>query len=155
MEIDISVPCLQDKKYHLFVSSCEEDSDFVLSLVKSLEEKYNIRCLYHARDFIPGESTRQNVLDGMADSLKTLLIITEGFCKSEWCRFEFDTAGNIAVSRPGFIIPAVDPQRNSRGEVDLPWTTYIDISQENEDKICQQILHALKDKGEKKNVINI
>ncbi|CAH0563814.1 unnamed protein product [Brassicogethes aeneus] len=80
-------------KYDAFVSYSSEDTAFITLLVKMLEKNpphLNL-CIYE-RDFEIGTFISENVLENVSQSRKTLLIISENYAKSQWCRWETQIA---------------------------------------------------------------
>lgn len=81
--------------YDAFVSYSSEDRNFVVRLVAMLEnyEPFLKLCVYE-RDFEIGAFISENVLECVARSRKTLLIISNSYIKSQWCRWEAQVAEN-------------------------------------------------------------
>lgn len=79
--------------YDAFVSYSSEDRNFVIKLVTMLENypPYIKLCVYE-RDFEVGTMISENVLESVAKSRKTLLIISNSYAKSLWCRWESQIA---------------------------------------------------------------
>ncbi|KAJ3645783.1 hypothetical protein Zmor_023415 [Zophobas morio] len=79
--------------YDAFVSYSNEDRNFVIRLVTMLENypPYIKLCVYE-RDFEVGTLISENVLENVAKSRKTLLIISNSYAKSQWCRWESQIA---------------------------------------------------------------
>lgn len=80
-------------KYDAFVSYCNEDRDFVLEIVSELEMKppYLKLCIYE-RDFEIGSFISESIMSSINDSRYILLIISNNFAKSQWCRWETQLA---------------------------------------------------------------
>lgn len=76
-------------KYDAFVSYSNEDETFVVELVTMLEdhEPYFKLCVYE-RDFQIGSTISESVLHSVASSKRTILIVSDAFAKSQWCRWE-------------------------------------------------------------------
>lgn len=76
-------------KYDAFVSYSNEDRNFVLRLVTMLEDydPFLKLCVYE-RDFQIGTFISENVLENVASSRRTILIISDNYAKSQWCRWE-------------------------------------------------------------------
>ena len=87
-----------DKDYDVFISYSNLDEDKVSDIVNHLE-KHNppFRVAIHYRDFVPGESIAVNVVRCIEASKCTLLIISENFVKSSWCKYEFRAAHYEAI----------------------------------------------------------
>lgn len=79
--------------YDAFVSYCNEDRNFVLKLVEKMEkyEPYLKLCIYE-RDFQIGSVISESVVQSVAVSKRTLLVISDAFSKSQWCRWETQLA---------------------------------------------------------------
>lgn len=80
---------LKDYKYDAFVSYCNEDRNFVAKLVSVLEnnEPYLKLCVYE-RDFEIGTFITESVFDSIAKSRKILLVVSNSYLQSHWCRWE-------------------------------------------------------------------
>lgn len=80
-------------EYDAFVSYCNEDRNFVIRLVAMLEnyQPYFKLCVYE-RDFQVGSIISDSVLESVAKSRKTLLIISDSYARSQWCRWETQIA---------------------------------------------------------------
>ncbi|RZC38612.1 TIR and/or LRR 8 domain containing protein [Asbolus verrucosus] len=79
--------------YDAFVSYSSEDRNFVIRLVTMLENypPFIKLCVYE-RDFEVGTTISENVLESLAKSRKTLLIISNSYAKSQWCKWESQLA---------------------------------------------------------------
>ena len=76
------------KNYHLFMSFCKEDEEKAFLLLNELEEKYNLKCLYHIRDFIPGKTITENILNGIEESMKIVYLVSQKFKDNFMCMSE-------------------------------------------------------------------
>ncbi|XP_030759691.1 toll-like receptor 2 [Sitophilus oryzae] len=76
-------------EYDAFVSYSNEDRDFVVKMVTMLEnnEPFFRLCVYE-RDFQIGTIISESILESVAKSRKTLLVISDNYAKSQWCRWE-------------------------------------------------------------------
>lgn len=81
--------CYDNYEYDAFVSYSNEDRDFVLKLITMLEtyQPFYKLCVYE-RDFQIGTIISESVLESVAKSRKTLLVISNNYAKSQWCRWE-------------------------------------------------------------------
>lgn len=83
-----------DKIFDGFVSYSHDDEEFVMGqLVPKLEDMdppFRI-CLHH-RDFQVGVFITDNIFEAIAKSRRSILVLSDNFMRSEWCRFEFKTA---------------------------------------------------------------
>ncbi|KAK4299276.1 hypothetical protein Pmani_028450 [Petrolisthes manimaculis] len=83
-----------DKAFDAFVSYSSKDEVFVTQILAPELERgspaYKL-CL-HYRDFPVGAYITDTILSAVETSKRTILILSENFIKSEWCRFEFRSA---------------------------------------------------------------
>lgn len=82
-------------QYDAFVSYSNEDRNFVVRLVAMLEnyEPFLKLCVYE-RDFEIGSVISESVLQSIALSRRTLLVISDAFARSQWCRWELQLLEN-------------------------------------------------------------
>uniref|UniRef100_A0A1B0CD02 Putative toll-like receptor tollo n=1 Tax=Lutzomyia longipalpis TaxID=7200 RepID=A0A1B0CD02_LUTLO len=84
----------RDKLYDAFVSYSSKDEAFVAEdLAPALENgdpQYKL-CL-HYRDFPIGPYSPDTIVQAVESSRRTIMVLSENFIKSEWCRFEFKSA---------------------------------------------------------------
>lgn len=76
------------KIYHLFLSFCDDDEERVFSLLSELEDNYQLKCLYHKRDFQPGISVVENIMDGIEKSMNIVYFVSQEFKESPMCKKE-------------------------------------------------------------------
>ncbi|KAL8570941.1 hypothetical protein ACOMHN_023613 [Nucella lapillus] len=92
------------KVYDAFVSYSHQDEDFVVNtLVPRLEQQgpRQYRLCVHYRDFPVGECIADTILSSVEKSQRTILILSQHFLDSEWCRFEFRTAHQHVLQQGG------------------------------------------------------
>lgn len=90
---DSSPRCYTNFEYDAFVSYCNEDRNFVVKLVAMLENyrPFLKLCVYE-RDFQAGSIISETILECVAKSRKTLLVISDSYARSHWCRWETQLA---------------------------------------------------------------
>lgn len=84
---------LQDKRYHVFASYSEDDSELVNGLLHPFE---NNNCLFYNpdRDGLPGQPIMRGLIEqGIEQSKITMLFITKNFLSDELCMF----MANLAI----------------------------------------------------------
>ncbi|XP_075466408.1 uncharacterized protein LOC142501040 isoform X1 [Ascaphus truei] len=88
--LNLSVPMLsKSDKYHVFISYSSGDSIWVYGLIHKLEETFpSLRICYHERDFLPGKTIIDNMVECIQSSQKTLMVLSPDFVRSRWCLFE-------------------------------------------------------------------
>ena len=99
----IIVPCQSgiwndDKQYDAFVSYSSNDEEFVENFFEKLEqpsEESNSKtfrfCLHH-RDFVLGKTIFSNICNSVENSRHTIILLSSGFIKSQYCVYEFQEA---------------------------------------------------------------
>ncbi|XP_044517447.1 toll-like receptor 4 [Gracilinanus agilis] len=84
-----------ESTYDAFVIYSSQDEDWVRKeLVKNLEEGVpSFQLCLHYRDFIPGVAIAANIIqEGFHKSRKVIVVISEHFIQSHWCKFEYEIA---------------------------------------------------------------
>jgi len=94
-------------------------------LVPELEDNGGLKLCLHDRDWFPGRTIMDNVVESIESSRKILLLVNNGFASSAWCR----EGTALAHSR------LVEEQRNLLVVVLLE-----DIEQENMDRTMRSLL---------------
>ena len=68
----------------------DSDDDFVVNhLVPELEEVRNFKLHIHSRDFTPGYDIKDNIEEAIESSNSAIIIMSQGFVDSVWCKEEF------------------------------------------------------------------
>ncbi|KAL5285105.1 hypothetical protein ACFFRR_007069 [Megaselia abdita] len=84
----------RDKLFDAFISYSSKDEEFVTQyLAPSLENgdaKYKL-CLHH-RNFPVGGYMADTIMQAIDTSKRTIMVLSENFIRSEWCKFEFKSA---------------------------------------------------------------
>lgn len=100
-----------DYKYDAFVSYNVNDSEWVFKqLVPNIENHssdiHRVKLCVYDRDFIAGRPISECILESIKTSRKVILVISNHFIRSPWCRFETDLAHNTLVdqNRDGLIM---------------------------------------------------
>ncbi|XP_067277309.1 toll-like receptor 4 [Pseudorasbora parva] len=88
-------PTQQECSYDAFVIFSSYDEVWVVNeLMENLENGFpSIHLCLHMRDFQAGKSITSNIIDeGILGSRKVIVVVSQHFIDSAWCRFEFELA---------------------------------------------------------------
>ncbi|BFF96474.1 toll-like receptor Tollo [Drosophila madeirensis] len=84
----------REKLFDAFISYSSKDELFVNEEIAPMlemgEHRYKL-CL-HQRDFPVGGYLPETIVQAIDSSRRTIMVVSENFIKSEWCRFEFKSA---------------------------------------------------------------
>ena len=68
----------------------DSNNNFVVNhLIPELEEMRRFRLCIHSRNFIPGRDIKENIEDAIEDSNSAIIVMSQGFVDSMWCKEEF------------------------------------------------------------------
>lgn len=76
----------RDKPFDAFISFSSMDEPFIMEQVLPALEDYRI-CVYHRDADCP-----DSIVHAIDTSRRTILVLSQNFIKTEWCRFEFKSA---------------------------------------------------------------
>lgn len=84
----------RDKLFDAFISYSSKDEAFVAEelapILENGDPPYKL-CL-HYREFPVGGFLADTIVQAVESSRRTIMVLSENFIKSEWCRFEFKSA---------------------------------------------------------------
>ena len=119
------------KSFHMFVSHSGDDSEEVWGLIRQLETRYQVRCMYADRDFQPGKDITDNIKENIEISMKILLILTPSYLDSGYCWFEQKVAFQRSITqRQNCLIPLILKPFEGKLPSALSNLTYIDAQKE-------------------------
>ena len=82
----------ESRPYDIFVSYSGEDDEYVEGeLVPKLEDSngdFRFRCLVHVRDFVPGRTIIEQIVQAVKSSKCLLVVLSKDFAQSTWARQE-------------------------------------------------------------------
>ena len=68
----------------------DTDDDFVLdSILPELEENFGFKLCIHSRNFTPGRDIKDNIEESINNSNCAIIVMSQGFVDSIWCKEEF------------------------------------------------------------------
>lgn len=78
--------------FDVFLSFSEQDREDTITLLKDPLEERRYTVCWHHEAFLPGRLIMQNIEEGIQDSRKTVLVLSENFFKSQYCKWELDVS---------------------------------------------------------------
>ncbi|XP_016061888.1 PREDICTED: toll-like receptor 1 [Miniopterus natalensis] len=75
-------------QFHAFVSYSRHDSSWVKDELLPNLEKEGIWICLHERNFVPGKSIVENIINCIEKSYKSIFVLSPNFVQSEWCHYE-------------------------------------------------------------------
>ncbi|WAR10553.1 TLR4-like protein [Mya arenaria] len=82
----------ENYRYDAFISYSDDDLHFIRGEIIPRLEDCGMKLCVHQRDFLPGIPIRDNIVDAIRTSKKTVVILSKTFVKTQWCIFEFNMA---------------------------------------------------------------
>ncbi|KAK0089180.1 hypothetical protein PV325_008626 [Microctonus aethiopoides] len=84
----------RDKLFDAFISYSSKDEAFVVEELAPVLEMGNpsYKLCLHYRDFPVGSFIADTIVQAVESSRRTIMVLSENFIKSEWCRFDFKSA---------------------------------------------------------------
>ncbi|XP_070378542.1 protein toll-like isoform X3 [Dermacentor albipictus] len=86
-----------DKLFDVFVSFSSKDADWINEEIIPGLEANGFSCCTYERNFKGGFLLQDIIHDAVACSRRTLLVLTQNFLESDWCRLEFRLAHQRAL----------------------------------------------------------
>ena len=83
-----------DKDFDAFISYSSHDEEYVCKTLAPKLESGNApyKLLLHYRDWVVGGSITESIIESVESSKRIILVLSDNYCKSEWCQYEFKTA---------------------------------------------------------------
>ncbi|XP_053433988.1 toll-like receptor 1 [Nycticebus coucang] len=75
-------------EFHAFISYSEHDAAWVKNELVPCLEREDIRICLHERNFVPGKSIVENIINCIEKSYKSIFVLSPHFVQSEWCHYE-------------------------------------------------------------------
>nr|XP_040567499.1 toll-like receptor 6 [Lepeophtheirus salmonis] len=89
-------------EYDAFVSYDSRDEKWIdKDLLPNVENNSsNMKLCVHTRDFIPGKSIAENIVESLEKSRACIVILSDSYLESKWCRFEYQLAYDLMQRQP-------------------------------------------------------
>uniref|UniRef100_A0A0B7BBF9 TIR domain-containing protein n=2 Tax=Arion vulgaris TaxID=1028688 RepID=A0A0B7BBF9_9EUPU len=111
--------------YDVFLSYDSDDQIFVTRILAKELENRGLRLLIHGRDFVAGTYIASNIVMAVAESRKTLVILTRNLIQSPWCNYEIQMATMEAVHTGRSVLLFLLKENIPTRELDLELVRYI------------------------------
>ena len=101
----------------------------VKTLIPTLEEKHHFKCCVHYRDFVLGVPFRENMVNSVYKSRKTLAVMSKNFFNSNYCGSEMDYALHRLMERrdDSLVVIKIDDVDRIKLPKELRKRSYIDL----------------------------
>uniref|UniRef100_A0A8B9NVU1 Toll-like receptor n=1 Tax=Apteryx owenii TaxID=8824 RepID=A0A8B9NVU1_APTOW len=128
-------------QFHAFISYSERDSLWVKNeLIPNLEKGEGcVQLCQHERDFVPGKSIVENIINCIEKSYKSIFVLSPNFVQSEWCHYELyfahhklfsESSNSLILILLEPIPPYVIPARYHKLKVLMAKRTYLEWPKE-------------------------
>ncbi|XP_022806015.1 fibroblast growth factor receptor 4-like [Stylophora pistillata] len=135
-------------EYDAFIIFSSQDSDWVTkTLIPILEEKHHFKCCVHYRDFVLGVPFRENMVNSVYKSRKTIAVVSINFFNSNYCGSEMDYALHRLMERRDDSLVVIKLDDVDRGKLpkELRKRSYIDYQKNVEkDHWERKLVNCLK-----------
>ncbi|XP_073451307.1 uncharacterized protein [Aquarana catesbeiana] len=135
-----SIPALRKgDKYHVFISYSTGDSIWVSGLIHKLEDAFpDLKICFHERDFVPGKTIIDNMVECIQSSQKTVMVLSPDFVRSRWCLFE----ANLSMFQDCMLQKAIVPIMLKPCQIPLHLShlTYLEADDE---QFFDKLIHVL------------
>lgn len=81
----------EDMDYDVFLTCSHEDRSHAFKVLGVLEA-HRYRVCYHEKDFLVGQTIADNICQAVFRSRRVVCLVSEGFLRSSYCVYEFETA---------------------------------------------------------------
>ncbi|KAL1781899.1 toll/interleukin-1 receptor domain-containing adapter protein [Sigmodon hispidus] len=115
------------KDYDVCVCHSEEDLEAAQELVSYLESsKASLRCFLQLRDATPGGAIVSELCQALSSSHCRVLLITPGFLRDPWCKYQMLQALTEAPGSEGCTIPLLSGLTRAAYPPELRFMYYVD-----------------------------
>lgn len=101
----------EEKLFDMFLSFSSKDSAWAYTHLIPWVENHGFTVCTYDRNFKGGFLLQDIIQEAVSSSRRTLLLLTQNFLESEWCRWEFRVAHQIALAENfnRLIVVLVEP----------------------------------------------
>ncbi|KFQ94493.1 Toll-like receptor 6, partial [Nipponia nippon] len=128
-------------QFHAFISYSERDSLWVKNeLIPNLEKGEGcVQLCQHERNFIPGKSIVENIINCIEKSYKSIFVLSPNFVQSEWCHYELyfahhklfsENSNSLILILLEPITPCIIPARYHKLKALMAKRTYLEWPKE-------------------------
>ncbi|XP_005347073.1 toll/interleukin-1 receptor domain-containing adapter protein [Microtus ochrogaster] len=115
------------KDYDVCVCHSEEDLETAQELVSYLEgSRASLRCFLQLRDATPGGAIVSELCQALSSSHCRVLLITPGFLRDPWCKYQMLQALTEAPGAEGCTIPLLSGLTRAAYPPELRFMYYVD-----------------------------
>ncbi|BFZ00798.1 hypothetical protein BsWGS_03837 [Bradybaena similaris] len=111
--------------YDVFISYDSQDVRFVSQCLAHELENRDLKLLIHSRDFVAGTYIASNIVMAVAESRKTLVVLTRNLLESTWCNYEIQMATMEAVHTGRPVLVFLLKENIPNRELDVELLRYI------------------------------
>ena len=135
--------CFLEFEFDAFIIYSTKDKDWVKkTLLPTLEDKHGFKCCVHDRDFIAGVPFRDNMVDSVYKSRKTVAVVSRSFFNSRYCGNELEFALHRLLERRdnSLVITKLDDVNRNKLPKALKKRSYIDYPNSKEKQTWEKNL---------------
>lgn len=110
-----------DFEYDVFTSYVQDDHDFVVENLFPQLQSRGLKVHIHGLHFLAGEHISVNILNAVQKSRHTLIVLTQHWMDSKWCRFELQMANmhSVHTGRPVLVFLLMENFAQKINDLDL------------------------------------
>ena len=137
--------------YDAFVAHNSNDASWVVRhLLPRLETECRYRLCLHQRDWPVGREISENIVESIEASRKVIVVLSNNFAQSQWCRFELEMANHRRLSnwRNSLVLvllETISPENQNATLRSLLTThTYLEWNERAQEKFWRVLRKALR-----------
>ncbi|KAK2188498.1 hypothetical protein NP493_130g00006 [Ridgeia piscesae] len=137
--------------YDAFVAHNSNDASWVVRhLLPRLETEGRYRLCLHQRDWPIGREISENIVESIEASRKVIVVLSNNFAQSQWCRMELEMANHRRLSnwRNSLVLvllETISPENQTATLRNLLTThTYLEWKEREQEKFWRALKKALR-----------